>query len=965
MSPSSVSRQPLRRKQNVQVVSASVLLLVGLLVSNWIYSIQVISLGSERTRANLVLDDANVITSTIDGLLTESEGKYWAGGWPFKYYVRVEHAGLPPLVVWSLYKTTLNGLVWILFALILWGYFRLTNRGKTPESGTARPRTGQVGLMDLLIVMLVIALGFGYWRLWIRRLNDEKELVSSIEKMGGNCELGIIVPKILTTYLPEVYLTNFSRIVSARLELPSEELLKRVMQLPELRRLRLGGGNYDLKQLSLLRELPYLSELRVSGRELDGATIAAIGSCKQLVSLNLMRTNVSTEGMQAMSQMPRLGKLNLVHTAVDFSKLESLIWSKTLTELVLPHPGNSSPTDHALGDGVCSRISLRGWPVLQTLICNEFDELENRSCVELDISDCPRLKTIALDTLQRFDLILNNLPALESVKSVDSQWRTRVRNTERIGCDPWVRRLVLGDAPKLKNLNLFGRDLEELRFESTSTPYLGITSEYRTTQTDNRNGFTLQERKSLMYLDDIPLESRQRWINELGKVNGPTKVDLSWLDIRGVDLSPLRHNKGTRELDLSWTNVAARQLIKLEGFTSLETLILNGSDIDGAGISRALAKLPDLRMLRVKSENIRELNLESLEKLETVFLESKPQELGRLRLVSMPNLRDSFEIHGPLTACELVDIPSVQGLSFQSNLPNRTTIRGLRDLRFFAAGGLGVTDAMVAEVLNCKQLRSLTLAYATRVTAPMLARIAELTELEYIALPGCNVDDKVVKSLAGCKKLTSLILDDTRVTDASFVGLELSGLRQFSVNHTKVTEQLVRKAIANQSIAKLGLAGMQLDAETLEQIAKSKLLTEVDLSDTHLEAAGWKALNEHVSQRKTTLLFRNAKIDIKSIKELLAEHDELTLDMTDTSDPSLAIGNDALIQFLLKTNENSSTIRLIDTWERSEAGFQTAQQPVISRNSTYVPSKVETNPKHTPISGEIRHFPFSPKWKPQ
>ena len=950
MSPSSVSRQELRRKKNVRIARAWALFVMGLLVANWVYSIQVISVG---------------FAPPVDFYLTESEGEYWVGGWPFKYYVRVEHAGVPPLVVWSLYRTTLNSLVWALFAGILWGYFRFTNRSKTPESDAEGPRTGQVGLLDLFIVMLVIAICFGYWRLWIRRLNDEKELASYIEKQSGKCEQGIVVPKILKTFLPEAYLTNFSRIVSARLDLPSEELLERVLQLPELRRLKLGGGSYDLKQLNSLRHLPYLSELRVSERELDGAAIAAIGSCKQLVSLKIMRTNISTDGLQAMSQMPRLGKLNLVHTAVDISKIDSPIWYRTLTELVLPHPENSSPTDPALGDGICSRIVLQGWPVLQTLFCDDFDGLENRNCVEMDISDCPRLKRIELDVFQRFDLILNNLPALESVKALDTQWRTRVRNTEKIGLDPCVRRLVLGETPKLVNLNLFGRGLEELRFESTSTRYLGITSEYRTTQTKNRQGFSLDERKALMYLDDIPLESRQRWINELGQVNGPSKVDLSWLDLRSLDLSPLRQNKRTRELDLSWTNVAARQLIKLGGFTSLETLILNGSDIDGPGISRALAKLPDLRRLQVKSANIQELNLESLERLETIFLESEVRELGRLRLVSMPNLRDSIEIPSPLLACELVDIPSVQGLSFQSELPRRTTIRGLRDLKFFAAGGVGVTDEIVTEVLNCKQLRFLTLAYATRVSASMLARIAELPDLEYVALPGCNVDDKVVRSLAGCKKLTSLILDDTLVTDTSFEGLELTALMQFSVNHTKVSELLVRKAIANRSISKLGLAGMQLDSESLKQIAKCAQLAEVDLSDTQLDAAGWKALKEHVSQRKTTILFRNAKIDIKSIKELVSEHDELTLDITNATDPNLTNGADSLTQFLLNTNNSNSTIRLVDTWQPSEALFQSAQQQVISRNSSNVRLKVESGPTHSPISGVIRHFPFSPKWKLQ
>lgn len=242
----------------------------------------------------------------------------------------------------------------------------------------------------------------------------------------------------------------------------------------------------------------------------------------------------------------------------------------------------------------------------------------------------------------------------------------------------------------------------------------------------------------------------------------------------------------------------------------------------------------------------------------------------------------------------------------------------------------------------------------------MLAKIAELPELEYVALPGCNVNDETLRVLSQCKKLSELVLDDTVVTDSSFEGFDLARLRRFSVNHTKVTEATVTKVLQNQAVIGLGLAGMKLSIDTVERIAKSKVLAELDLSASNLDADSWKAMSEFLTEKKLRLLLRDAKIDVKRVQEIVSARELLILDLTGSMDSDLQDGNDAITQFLLNSNRFSTTDRIIDSWQLSRESDQPVRKIVLSRANTF-----KTDPRYErPVEqGSIEHFPFSPRWK--
>ncbi len=940
--------------QNGQTIVTAIGFVIAMVAANWVYTIEEAIRTEERYRT---AQNQSPGKYPIDNISMNLECSYWAGGWPLKFYSRVESLDLPALHSFSMARFAANLLIWIAIAAFIAIYIRLSQGKANTEQSFAPRRIGQIKLLDLFAVLFVIAGMFGYWRLWTQQQQFEEQVAKNIVEQGGMSEVQVIAPRILKLVVPQAYLPVFARITSATLESPTDEILDKVLSVPELRSLRLGGGEYDLRKLDRLHKLPYLRELRVSGRELDGAAIAAIGSCKQLLSLNLMRTNVSNEGIEAISDLPRLRSMNLVHTSVTFSQEKKPGWSRTVQDLFLPHPGRETAADPSLGDRICAKHVIREWPELRILRCIEHDELENKNCVELEIADCPRLAKIGLDVFQRFDLRLSNLTDLEQISAELPQWETRLSAGEKTGRNTSIRKVSFRNLPKLANLQVSGNGLEEVSLQTPDLQRFGISTAYlwHLRTSSQINGTT---RRQQLYDDEMSLSIRQGWVDEIGKNTGPVRADLSWLALNDVDLRPLRNNSGLRELDLSNSLVTADQLLQLSGSPSLEKLIYLGTEISGARVAKVLSNLTSIKEFRTDSRGVRILNLESHENIQRIFDVQEPRDFERLRLVSMPKLKETFEARQPLRSCELVGIPSVRGLSFQSHFPKNTKIEGLRDLEFFSAGGPTLTDKIVKEVLGCKQLKFLTLAYATKVTPEVLNQITELPELVYLSLPGCKIDTAFVQSLKKCKKLNGIVLDDTSVSDQSFDGVELAEIKQFSVNRTSVTDQLVQRFLAKPSLTKIGLAGLSISAETIEKIVKCTGLEEVDLSDMALDPKSWAALSKFDTEKKTLFLFRNAKVDFKTVKKLMIDNRAIRLDLTDAIDPITNEDSYSLSQHLLNSMSYTDLERVLDTWHPKEL----SERFMFEDPDSALTRAVDKNaPVRMP--GEIFTFLFSPVWK--
>ena len=144
-SPNSESHS--RRKWEWQRIFIAAVFLFTLVASNWIYSIG--SIGPDSSSKRVTGDEVSQIDTEMD----LSDKIAWVGGWPYKYFLRVENDGVAPLWVWSSFRFFLNILIWSIAAGVISVYFLWTRRQRDAESISQRPRMGQVGLADLLILM--------------------------------------------------------------------------------------------------------------------------------------------------------------------------------------------------------------------------------------------------------------------------------------------------------------------------------------------------------------------------------------------------------------------------------------------------------------------------------------------------------------------------------------------------------------------------------------------------------------------------------------------------------------------------------------------------------------------------------------------------------------------------------------------------------------------------------------------
>ncbi len=149
-----------------------------------------------------------------------------------------------------------------------------------------------------------------------------------------------------------------------------------------------------------------------------------------------------------------------------------------------------------------------------------------------------------------------------------------------------------------------------------------------------------------------------------------------------------------------------------------------------------------------------------------------------------------------------------------------------------------------------------------------------------------------------------------------------------------------------------------LSTTTIERIVKCTGLEWVDLSDTALDAKSWVALNKFDTDKKTLFLFRNAKVDYKTVKKLILDNRSIRLDLTDALDPITNEDSHSLSQDLLNSMSYSDLERVLDTWHPKELS-----QRFIVADLDDAPFQLEDKNALPRVPGEIYTFLFSPNWK--
>ncbi len=810
---------------------------------------------------------------------------YSAAGWPLKYLLEVQFSQGEPRVFTSYVNLILNVLMFIGATALYLTYEKFL--GQTSESVSADGKKlvrRRVGLLDLMLVTGLVATAFGCWSLLGMRLKEDEALARRVQRSVGTFTRTALVPSPFSSFssrqLSSSDCKNFYRLTSVAIPTPSTDLLSKLVKVETLQELHISAGSYDLRVLDELPNRAMLHRLSIVGRELDAQAVAAIAACKSLNYLNLMRTNITAEGIRALGEMPQLRELNLIHTDVKLSEFKDIALCKNIEHIALPH-GVVGTSDELLVDD---------WPQLKTIECVECDTLRNKSPVLLHVRNCSQLETIALDVLQNFELKLDNLPNLQTVSSRSHQIRTRVKESEAQPTSPMLSRIELNSVPNLKSLPFMPAQLESILISDASQLELAFQAEIWSTTIEQRMragivGLGAEMQQEIAF--PIPREQRQKWVDDLGVCNGPSSVSFAQIPVHDLDLKPLAQNKSLKQLDLAQSDFA--DFSQLTG-AAFEVVRMPYLAITSQEIEKLARSLPNIRSLMFDRRTLSELQLADLSTLEHILAPSDSNgssrfydrlNLQRVRLKDMPVLAEDFDFSGYLQKLHLENVPALTGLSFVRPIPKGSTVKGLRNLKYFAAGGPTMDDTIMSEVLNCADLQKLTLAYSA-VTPAMLKRIGELRSLQYLVLTGSQVTDETIAAMPNLAGVNTLALDKTQITSASIPQIvALQNLKSLALDGSLLDEQAFAEIAKMVQLKQLCIRGATLTRGAALELAKLISLQELDLSGSHLtlEAALPLLESRDLMQTLACLKLNSGKIDEQALKGFMIRFPNLTFEL--------------------------------------------------------------------------------------
>jgi len=810
-------------------------------------------------------------------------------GWPWTYravfrYQKPGGAELPAIPRHEVVDALrLIGDVGVWLGLLAFTFWYTGPKYIADENGrkTVVPRS--LGLSDLLLVIACIAFLLGPYT-WSRKTHNEQEsLRLEIEGAGGSVDVSRSIPVPIQRFAKgrfDDWLLSWNRITGVTIENPQKELLDKIVALPHLEVLRLAGDGYPLASLKPLEKRYALRELRISGRSLDDETAMLIGRLKSLQTVNLMRTNMHRQGLEAWGEMPRLRLLNLIHTDVALDGEQPIPSLTNLYSLSLPHPPRGQSLTHRV-------LSL---PQLQQLTCMEYDERMNATPVRLVVEDCPTLRSITVDSVQRLDLELRRLPMLETVQNYSFLIGERVHRRSIVPNGVWVRKAFLDELPSLKKMPLFIRNLEQIEVSNCNTDGMSLNA-LGDVFVIEKKGFVpvhemIQSRIAYGSIrsggggEDSEDEDgswltpsandTQQMINALVSLTKLNQLPLRYRDLSEVDLSVLAKYVSLKTIDLAWAKITKEQLGVLASLPTLEELrfwsiedIVRGEDADNKFFAYSmfrsrddrdrslgqiemkdvLAALPKLRVLRGDSLVERIFDVKGHPSIESLFDGNWTYALD-IEILDNPKLRDTVLFSPSLERLQIRGTPELRGIVMTSPWPRSGVVEDCSQLRSIALGGNTLDEASWRSLADLSSLESLTIAHTT-LSGEALQRIGQASKLRALGACGSAVDDSVVKSWKSIRDLEILDLRETRVTADSLEWIRSqASLKDLAID-LSVVQGASRETLEFLGrLQRLTVRGGTLDAVNLQKWPSMPALREWRLQQVELPADGAASLSK-------------------------------------------------------------------------------------------------------------------------
>lgn len=746
-------------------------------------------------------------------------------GWPLRYWVRYTHEDHVSDRYWSLRSLLLNAGFGVIaasfvFAFTCWRHRRIES-SRNPKL-TRMLFDGAVACAILLtpLTLYIIA----------QRSSRAHWLLVRQATRFGNGYVSSWVPAPIASRLPEGVSRLAARLRHVKLISPDPVLVRQLARQETLTGFEFIGGRYSGDDLEGLKTSRYFGAAYIRNRKLDDGLIDAISRLPWLAELSFRGTDLNTEQFRAFDDAKLLRWLNVNGTQLELSQIGTPAWSDTIRHLYLPRPPS----------GVAGELTIDGWPKLETLAVARSSLTPNPETLTLRLSRLPQLSLLMINRMQKHSLYLKDLPQLPNIdEDTASLFFTLGENDLAPGLT-WVTDLHLDNVASLNHVGCFARDLRSLSIREA--PRLRSIE----------LGAYMVFASGTAMLEPVDSVRCQSWVNQLGRGDGPVAVDLTALPLSDVDLSPLRENPRIRHLRMGNTGVSFDQLRGLKGMTQLEKLDVKDCPLEEDQLAWLIDNLPGLRGLNVDVSRLTSLSLCELGLLRSLDT-NRFERLRDLKVVDVPELRGRLHLVSAPEQLTIRNAQSLRGLAVEQPWPKNAVVDGLRDLEWFAAGGVELDDSVVDALLGCENVDRLTLAH-TSITPEKFAELGELVELTSLIVPGRQVDDRVTAHWQTMKMLQEVNLDESSVSVETFRWLaRIESLRKLSIKRVRLDDASASVLAGLVQLTHLEIADVEMDPQFLISLLKEDSLEHIDLSGWTLDEPLIDALAKSRSMETMTM----------------------------------------------------------------------------------------------------------------
>jgi hypothetical protein len=768
-------------------------------------------------------------------------------GWPLRFYIKHSFGQAEHHVRFTVTSLALNLVIAACVIAITYVYLQ-----RKQKRGT------QLSLADLLVTVTLLGVALGYWQFLERQEKADREVVRELMQSGKVVRQSYW-PAVIGQWLPSRLRRSGSRITAVSIDVPNDDQVELITNLPHLRSLRLGGGTYDKHSLNRLPSMRYLQDLRLAGTELEPETVAALSDCELVRQLNLTHSNLANDALAYLGKMPQLSRLMALKTFIPDKAWQESELKDKLEVLLISRPDS----------GESGEILFHSWSKLRRLSIDSLEEPSNVEVFKVSIRDMPKLERLEIDAFQLVDLELEKMPKFTSLVRPDHHSMFRTAVGEERPAASWVRRLRFSELPALDSLRIHVGSVETIDIDNCAA----INSLVATSELKSGSG-------NKRYDLNVERDRVQHVIECFGRPRGPKEVAVKGVNLSEVSLTPLAKNPRIQSVDFRSCKLPQSFADQLATST-IRSIDLRRTNADSEAISRLVDKLSTLESLSIDSR-IQEVRFKNHDKLKTLLFDQHFQPT-----ITVLHLENLSEFSSPLVVSPTVDEVHIENvLKFPGlamlGTPRKFELSGVNGLSWFFGGGPSCDDAVVSELMKARGITHLTIGYSPA-SSQSYSELGSLRELVELRIPAANLDDDTIVQWDIPMSLNALDVRDCGLSanatkrliargswdqlhlsgneiDASTL-LELNGSRDLnalSLGAVSITKSFATKLDVLQAVTELDLAGATIESGALTEIfAKAPNLKQINLTGA---TADWSEILPAIRANRD-LKFRLSPVD--------------------------------------------------------------------------------------------------------